>query len=550
MMAIFVSPSAMASESQVDEPNASLTIKSNGYFWQINWKLSYSGTEIDYTGSEDMKVEFVAGRDRMGVTYAIYSGFYCIKRNGVEINLTPESPDDKYNYFDIEDGDVIEVVSPVPDKMCRVTFSSPEGAGDMVTKAYYTTIEPSYGTEIYHEVDNPVSFDAPAGTRIRWEWNEDAYRTPSTASVNGHTVKIASIKECFVPVDRDNVSISLNAEPWQPVDVQVDIDDASKVVVTDGSTSFDDRYQIHDGLQTLTIFENRRLTFFPTGESEITSIIAYGVEQLTAAESDNKYGAVYPGDVAWEKIVSGTATDGVIYVKTADRVRDIPFMVFADDCNGAAKVWSESYMQPYHFDITDGENSLKMCYMDLKNLMASLDSDESSPEGHIVSYPFYLWSTSSHNQFSLQGVRGKPDYFVMHIYPEGGYESHKVTFNTDFDESEYEILQDHVYAINPSYIEYMRHGTRMRINMLGETGADVIVNGKKLESASPMSHVFTVTEPASVEIKRVTTTGVEDVDADNTADAVYYNMQGVRVDNPGKGVYIEVRGGKASKVMF
>lgn len=47
-------------------------------------------------------------------------------------------------------------------------------------------------------------------------------------------------------------------------------------------------------------------------------------------------------------------------------------------------------------------------------------------------------------------------------------------------------------------------------------------------------------------------TGINDIiadGADNDAPAVYYNLQGVRVDNPANGVYIVRKGNKTSKVL-
>lgn len=41
--------------------------------------------------------------------------------------------------------------------------------------------------------------------------------------------------------------------------------------------------------------------------------------------------------------------------------------------------------------------------------------------------------------------------------------------------------------------------------------------------------------------------GVEAIAADNNAEAVYYNLQGVRVDNPANGLYIIKRGNQVSK---
>ena len=45
-------------------------------------------------------------------------------------------------------------------------------------------------------------------------------------------------------------------------------------------------------------------------------------------------------------------------------------------------------------------------------------------------------------------------------------------------------------------------------------------------------------------------TGVAQITVDENVAPVYYNMQGVRVANPEKGLYIEVRGNKSRKVIF
>lgn len=44
--------------------------------------------------------------------------------------------------------------------------------------------------------------------------------------------------------------------------------------------------------------------------------------------------------------------------------------------------------------------------------------------------------------------------------------------------------------------------------------------------------------------------GVENIAVENDAEAVYYNLQGVQVENPVKGLYIVVKGNKSSKVIF
>ena len=45
-------------------------------------------------------------------------------------------------------------------------------------------------------------------------------------------------------------------------------------------------------------------------------------------------------------------------------------------------------------------------------------------------------------------------------------------------------------------------------------------------------------------------TGVNDIEADDNAPVEYFNLQGVRVDNPGHGLYIMRKGNSTSKVIL
>lgn len=91
--------------------------------------------------------------------------------------------------------------------------------------------------------------------------------------------------------------------------------------------------------------------------------------------------------------------------------------------------------------------------------------------------------------------------------------------------------------------------------------------GKAIELNTPMSWNYNATDssmPATFEgtitfqlsglkqpatVTFATGTGVDSV-ADEAAEAVYFDMQGVRVENPGKGLYIVRKGEKVSKVIL
>ena len=58
-----------------------------------------------------------------------------------------------------------------------------------------------------------------------------------------------------------------------------------------------------------------------------------------------------------------------------------------------------------------------------------------------------------------------------------------------------------------------------------------------------------VGNPVARKLSDEEVTGVENVAVDDNGDVEYYNLQGVRVSNPGHGVYIERRGNRATKVI-
>jgi hypothetical protein len=45
-------------------------------------------------------------------------------------------------------------------------------------------------------------------------------------------------------------------------------------------------------------------------------------------------------------------------------------------------------------------------------------------------------------------------------------------------------------------------------------------------------------------------TGIEDVEFDENAPVEYYNLQGMKVANPEKGIFIKKQGKKATKVVL
>lgn len=524
---------------------ATYTVKSDKDFWYINYSNTFSSLDTYNTVKTGEKVhKFVPERDSLRLSYSWYTDYYNITRNGELITLKPEHHTDWGIIVPVEDGDVFEIVTEVPDKMCRVSFVSPNGEKGFVTDFHYIVYDEN-SRPVYTYLDDADSYDVPAGTIIDFNWNYDEFKEPITDDgeaykgvLNGKEVEFDFSDNFSIPVDRENIVVSFLAERHDPIDLQLDIDDASNVIIKSG----DNILKLQDGLQTITIMEHHGLYIYPTSGSILKSVIADGKEYVDERQSYTApgfYELIYP-DVC-KRLTGGTEKD-IITVRTEKRERTIPVKVFVDGCNGTARLYTDSYVDsPYYFGIAEGENSLMMHIDDLYDLKVSFTDDNTVAD--VYAYPK---SGSMHNNtYTLKVYQDDNlEYEVIRIY--GGYPAfHSVNVTSEFDDTDYTLRKDY-HAVISGKSHYLPHGTIFHINMAGENNADVYVNGSKLASASPLSHSFVVTEPSDVEIRK-STTGIENVDIDSNETPVYYNLQGVRVDSPSNGIYIEVRNGKATR---
>ena len=84
--------------------------------------------------------------------------------------------------------------------------------------------------------------------------------------------------------------------------------------------------------------------------------------------------------------------------------------------------------------------------------------------------------------------------------------------------------------------------TKMILNADGDNQWEITTAGKYDVTANIVDNTISIL-PSSA--------GVAEIEADASVEAVYYNMQGMRVTNPEKGaLVIKVSGGKAQKIIF
>lgn len=197
---------------------ATLTIKVDRIVNNLSMSLPRSLRYVpDVIGEQEVK--FIPGKDYLSIFNA-YGDYYCILKNGELINpLT-------CGHTDIQDGDVIEVVTEIPDKMCHVEIKHTSGASDIINKSYYTI-----GGITHHlRQDDQMSFDAQAGSQVHWEWNSDEYEIPSQVIVNGEEIGHRWMGDYKVPVDRDNVFIEIKANKKETTGIdEISVDEAETV---------------------------------------------------------------------------------------------------------------------------------------------------------------------------------------------------------------------------------------------------------------------------------------------------------------------------------
>lgn len=81
-------------------------------------------------------------------------------------------------------------------------------------------------------------------------------------------------------------------------------------------------------------------------------------------------------------------------------------------------------------------------------------------------------------------------------------------------------------------------------------GKDLYLAGKVYSGKYEMVPTDRDDQPLPLLYVKGEGSGVANIAVENNGEAVYYNLQGVRVENPVKGMYIVVKGGKSQKVML
>lgn len=207
---------------------------------------------------------------------------------------------------------------------------------------------------------------------------------------------------------------------------------------------------------------------------------------------------------------------------------------------------------PFTFEVT--ENAYSQC------LIVDLSGSDQDPyTGDIKG----AWSYSAGNGFKYTYNQDKAadDWVILPLVDFGESSKVKVSFDvmTDYDTESFELCLGRERTVEAMNIPVISKTDFVSNNKWTTLSAEVDVPTALTRAAennfavgihatSPANHYLIYINNIKIE-SVLTTTGIGDVEIDGDAKVEYYDLQGVRVENPAPGIYIVRKGDSVSKVL-
>lgn len=135
------------------------------------------------------------------------------------------------------------------------------------------------------------------------------------------------------------------------------------------------------------------------------------------------------------------------------------------------------------------------------------------------------------------------------------------TKNTGAENGAFRFATNYGNTVYPSFVGTDMINDHLMIPVTGDGSYKLEIAEEDIEKMADsaftgwdglriLGHGFTITKMRILRSDDPTS-GIDNVtDVDTNAPVVYYNLQGVRVNNPANGIYIRVQGNKATKELF
>ena len=216
--------------------------------------------------------------------------------------------------------------------------------------------------------------------------------------------------------------------------------------------------------------------------------------------------------------------------------------------------------QPYSFKLGDGYydivikisvNEAPTVSFTQKNMTLSVGSDNTEQSGSVndATQTIEMVSLNKEVHVFISTYNGKVPYYKVEetgpadsiIIPDDGEQGEEPGMGASKIRAASTIVSDYQEAQIFDY-DGNDKGKYFAVLPVGKKGTLSIIFDKDGENIYPTVYNFNVAKD--------TPTAVEEIDGAEGAEAVYYNLQGTRVYNPERGIFIKVANGKTQKVIL
>lgn len=442
-----------------------------------------------------------------------------------KVTCNGEPATDNWGAFSFVPTEGMEIVALAnyPDEDELVTFSYNEGAEGCITKVYI-----GEGNDKIEVDDFNKGFNVKCGQKITFEGNDQAYKFISVTA-NGNPVSFYSSGEVLI---KEPTTIAVVAEKYAMTKVHVVVDDASRVVLYNGSIYsniiFDN---IKDGDNEVEVSaKDPKITVTCTPLSIITSV------KVGDQEVEKNYSGNYEVSITEE---------GMVLTITSEAAKTLKFTVYTT--KPGLSIGSGSS----RFEIEE----------------AGYTEVEIREDAYPVSiYPPYNYDEGYKDAFFyiddvLQGDGAQYflsftpdcDNCVLKAYsevwdptPETTLKPalHKLTFEVDEAvKGSFSVIRDKVKDVDTAVELNTLAGTLVEIIPSDALGARVLlpalsvtVGDKDVVADENGVYSFSVDGDAKVSIKQNPEAGAGEIESVESAAHAVYNLQGIKVLDNAEGI--------------
>ena len=476
----------------------------------VSYELSTNYSRGTLSESTNV-INYIPGFDVISFMPVTYGNIiYSAKSNDVLLEKN------QYDYFTKSlDGDSTQIV---------IQYSAPADAKQKVTISY---VDESKADGFITKVlvnDEEISKElylSKSGFEVAWGAVVMIYGDVSNYKVANNTIKINDKDSYFSGSIRFNATedknIVIDAEKYAQINAKLIIDNIDNVIISrnnetiEGLTSGENDILVNEQYNTIVIK--------PSADGKIKSVKANN-QEITES---------YPGSG-----YSITITEGMtINVETEVIERNNKLIVYIDDLSCAS----------YGYSISIGSypNSRTLTVQSGYNVF-SFANDEVFNASFYTNGSYFSYRNGEQVNSIYETVLVDGDVFKFFLASTAAPTANDVTFTLSGDEltaSDVTVTYDRVKTLSDLTAGLSAFaGTEVSISANNNKVIEVKVNGVAVKADTEGVFTFTVSAKTTVEIKDVTPTGINSINAEN-ADNAIYTLQGVKVNGKAKGLLIK-----------